>query len=983
VWEFAGALTLAERFFLPDCSTTPFLSITAKRAILEKLRVAVAMLSNVAVTTQPCCCRDDDLKLCSVLGDPNDDGLWSSIKKKLMSCPVGTTESPHMCGAITHHDIKFDNVMLIEGSSSDIEPVLIDFGTAARCAAGQAESFTPDWLPFWWTHTGLDPLVLPPDCWSYDLYAVGLSWLVTELLRGLECDQLVCEAAARGRMTMRTYAIEVGLQDKPHAHCVPPPTDWQMRQNALVPVNALVRDLRKALLQEEDMYNASDFVAFVKSFVAKSHDDEGMLHLTLPPEAILISDVWPLLQECPSPPTLASEKNATQPASVVRKLADVENAALKCRLRAATRVLNQDIAKHRGAERIRQSAKRLQVACANLQMKCGSEETQALVRIVSEGAVDELEHFLDATTNSVGFSRVKAWSMKAWLNEWVLDGDTLVAIAARRGDKEMVKKLVSYGADALQRNIVSGGFDGTWSISRMSALLAAATVPKNSAVLKYLLDTYLMHPTRHGVVLGATPKALKHIVSHLYVSGNNAGPSIISLAAVYGDVKMVRLILRTLRKSLISFAVPQLLRGDATDIPLLRAAAAGKAETCKFLLTHPKVNASAVDAWGRTALMLAVQQSGDVETVRSIASSHLTLLVNVPVSDIRSTPLHVAAAAGSAEMVRVLLYHGADVTAQDAKGNTPLQSAVLAGESALPALRFIAQVTAAQRATNDRGMTELVLVASQCANTDVFKVLLDTAEDAALYIPDHRGYLATHAAAAEGRLSCLLLAMERIALSTRVATGDHAGNTAFMIATRFGQAPTMLKLLEMGANVLDFDADGRPVGMLIGWQAHGKTFSATGIEMTLVSLALQVGPAFLYEIDSRGMSVIGRFIFDGEVDVISLLMKWLDCNSTVLRVTANPAFVQQRLGPSDIFSAGTRFTPMMLVRYRLLLLERQKVAPFLVGEFVSERDVSYMAAGYECGKKIPSLVCQGNVIAKLTRMRTLLEDRGCRVHRNI
>jgi ankyrin repeat protein len=89
---------------------------------------------------------------------------------------------------------------------------------------------------------------------------------------------------------------------------------------------------------------------------------------------------------------------------------------------------------------------------------------------------------------------------------------------------------------------------------------------------------------------------------------------------------------------------------------------------------------------GKTALRLAAEfkEAGIAEEMAEAMVSNQAD-PNLPQPD-GVTPLHLAAAAGNAELARVLLFNGADPNARDRDGLTPLERARRAGQTAAAAL---------------------------------------------------------------------------------------------------------------------------------------------------------------------------------------------------------------------------------------------------------------------------------------------------------
>ncbi|MEW6347470.1 MAG: ankyrin repeat domain-containing protein [Thermodesulfobacteriota bacterium] len=236
------------------------------------------------------------------------------------------------------------------------------------------------------------------------------------------------------------------------------------------------------------------------------------------------------------------------------------------------------------------------------------------------------------------------------------------------------------------------------------------------------------------------------------------------------------------------------------------------------------VDVNAKDTYGRTALMVAVGKGGADMPIRpqdhgahvddldggceTPPAEILRLLLghgaDVDARDLTGrTPLMIAAGAGSVDAVTLLLEHGADAKTVDRYGQTALVWAVRAGHA------DVAELLRAQ------GGKLTLPVAAMLGDTEAVRRLVEEGAD-----PDQRD--------SAGR-TALMIAVEKrhsdvakVLLNgdVEVNAADKFGRTALMLAAREGLRDVVEMLLDEGAKATAKDGDGRSALQLATARGH-------------------------------------------------------------------------------------------------------------------------------------------------------------------
>ncbi|KAL8592133.1 Poly [ADP-ribose] polymerase tankyrase-2 [Nucella lapillus] len=323
------------------------------------------------------------------------------------------------------------------------------------------------------------------------------------------------------------------------------------------------------------------------------------------------------------------------------------------------------------------------------------------------------------------------------------DIDLQLLEAAKAGDMELVKKLVTTNVHAVNCRDVDG---------RHSTPLHFAAGYNRVAVVEYLLE--------HGADVHAKDKG---------------GLVPLHNACSYGHYEVTELLIK---------------HGACVNVadlwkftPLHEAASKGKFEICKLLLKHG-ADANKKNRDGHTPLdlvkegdqdvadllrgdaaLLEAAKKGNLARVQKLASTE-----NINCRDTQgrnSTPLHLAAGYNNVEVAEFLLENGADVNAQDKGGLIPLHNASSYGHVDIAALliKFNTCVNAQDR----WGFTPLH-EAAQKGRTQLCALLLAHGADPTM--KNQEGQTPLDLAQADDVQALLTDAMPQLAVPPTLAKGQ-------------------------------------------------------------------------------------------------------------------------------------------------------------------------------------------------------------------
>lgn len=226
---------------------------------------------------------------------------------------------------------------------------------------------------------------------------------------------------------------------------------------------------------------------------------------------------------------------------------------------------------------------------------------------------------------------------------------------------------------------------------------------------------------------------------------------------------------------LISGVPVNLMEAVTADTPLMIACRSGNASLVRLCL-HFGAKNDPHPEFGQTALHAAVdacQVEAAAALLEAAAVSQADAIIANLADPKGQTTLHIAAIKGEADMVELLLQHGADVSRGDAGGLNGLHLAAAGGHKTCLAM------------------------------------LMDHGGDGLVEHPDTEGNTPLHHASLHGHLSCVRLLLETAA---DVFVKNFKGLTAYTVASSRGHHQVGLLLLEYQ----DINADLSPRPIQLG-----------------------------------------------------------------------------------------------------------------------------------------------------------------------
>ena len=176
------------------------------------------------------------------------------------------------------------------------------------------------------------------------------------------------------------------------------------------------------------------------------------------------------------------------------------------------------------------------------------------------------------------------------------------------------------------------------------------------------------------------------------------------------------------------------------------------------------------------------------------------------------TPLHMVSRKGQVDVTRLLLKHGAGVNAQNQDGSTPLHLASRRGN--VEVTRMLLERGADVKAQDEDRSTPLHLASSR-GHAEIARMILEHGADVSAQ--NNLNWTALLLAPRSGNVGVTRILLERGADAT--AEGRD-GSTALHLALRWGRAAVACMLLEWGADATARDKDRMTPLHLASLQGH-------------------------------------------------------------------------------------------------------------------------------------------------------------------
>ncbi|KAL9983845.1 hypothetical protein ACROYT_G006085 [Oculina patagonica] len=366
------------------------------------------------------------------------------------------------------------------------------------------------------------------------------------------------------------------------------------------------------------------------------------------------------------------------------------------------------------------------------------EERNSLCRLAASHGLFDILEILANEENVLNFDKMEY-------------GDTLLTLAAGRGDLDSVRFLLHKGVDVNARKL-SGN-------TALSCVIWCPTCPSVMEIVKLLISFGADINTKNNM-----------LVTPFQIAAKRSLQQVAELLLEYGC--------ETKTRDVFSYS------------PLHNAVATDNSKLTAILLQYGS-DANLKDNRGMTALHEAVCHNST-----NAAKMLLEQGIDMEVTDLLGrTPLALAAELGHRSMIELLLQQGGSVHAKNKLGKTPLFLVLERRSCDEYVIKMLLDYGSAVNVTDQYGRSPIHYI-PECATTVICELLAE--HGASTNLPDKNGETPLHFTASVGNTACTEWLLEH---GSDVGALDMANRTPLHAAAYNGQAGTVSILIQYGANV--------------------------------------------------------------------------------------------------------------------------------------------------------------------------------------
>jgi ankyrin repeat protein len=297
---------------------------------------------------------------------------------------------------------------------------------------------------------------------------------------------------------------------------------------------------------------------------------------------------------------------------------------------------------------------------------------------------------------------------------------------------------------------------------------------------------------------------------------------------------------------------PEYSPPSSSSTIVLAEKAKEKTDVVEESSSQPQVENAAGDV-NAEALYQAVTDD-DAQVLSDLLEAGLS--ANEGFGELQRTPLHQAAHLNFSTCLSILLRHGADMSAEDTKGDTPLHLAAWAGN--VEALASLLSHGADVDWLSGRDGYSPLWCAISANHIDAARLLLSK-YGARVSLRSGSGLMPLHQAAVTGQSAMCELLLDR---GAQVDARDDDQNTALHYAAASGSKSSVRILLQAGAAVAAQQAQGLTA---LHWAAHKGHVDALALlldHMAPLNAGAEEGATPLHLAANRGHLAVVRVLLE-------------------------------------------------------------------------------------------------------------------------